>query len=276
MAFVGRLSEYQTLERLLGAAEGGLSGVLLLRGGAGIGKTALLEAVAESAALREMQIVRMTGIEAETQLGYAALHRLLWPYAGRIDRLPGPQRDALRSTFGLLAGPADRFMVALAVLTLLADVATEDPLVCLVDDGHWLDPETQMVLGFVARRLDAERVVMVIATRDMESTAPSGALPELTIGGLSHSEAMDLLQSFTEATLSPYVLDRIIASTGGNPLALIELTKELTPDQLSGVSELPEPIPVGHSLELIFSRQVKRLPPDSRVLMALAATEPST
>ena len=275
MALVGRLSERQALEKLLDAAAAGLSGVLVLRGEAGFGKTALLDAAAEAAALKGIQIARLTGVESETQLGYAGLHRLLLPYADHIDHLPGPQRDALRSTFGLANGPADRFMVALGVLTLLADVAAQAPLVCLVDDGHWLDPETQRVLGFVARRLDAEQVAIVLATRDMDSSATSGALPELTVRGLSESESRDLLHSVAAATLSPFVASRLIASAGGNPLALIELTKELTPDQLSGVSPLPEPIPVGHSLELIFSRQVNRLPPDSRLLIALAATEPS-
>ena len=185
------------------------------------------------------------------------------------------ERDALKSTFGLGAGPpGDRFMVALAVLTLLTDVATEEPLLCLVDDGHWLDPETQVVLAFVARRLHAERVAMVLATRDMQPWSPSGALPELVIGSLPDFEATDLLSSVSEGTVSPHVAGRLVASTGGNPLALVELARELTPEQLSGVSRLPEPLPVGRSLQAMFSRQVHRLPPESRLLLALAATEP--
>jgi DNA-binding CsgD family transcriptional regulator len=124
---------------------------------------ALLDDAAGSAAARDMQVARLTGFESETQLGYAALHRLLLPYPGHLQRLPGPQRDALRSTFGLVGGPpADRFLVGLGALTLLADVAAEKPLLCLVDDGHWLDPESQVVLGFVARRLGAERVAIVL------------------------------------------------------------------------------------------------------------------
>src|SRR5277367_3821522 len=133
MALVGRLSELQALEQLLDAATAGLSGVLVLRGEAGFGKTALLDAAAEAAAARSIQIARLTGVESETQLSYAALHRLLLPYADRVELLPGPRRDALRCTFGLLEGPADRFMVALGVLTLLAEVALEKPLVCLID-----------------------------------------------------------------------------------------------------------------------------------------------
>ncbi len=276
MAIVGRSSEREALSALLDGAQEGLSGALVLRGAAGVGKTTLLDDAAESAGARGMQIARLAGIESETQLGYAALHRLLLPYPGHVDRLPGPQRDALRSTFGLVGGPpADRFLVALAVLTLLADVASEEPLLCLVDDGHWLDPESQVVLGFVARRLDAERIALVLATRDMHPLTPSGPLPELVVGGLSDPEAANLLLSVTEGTVSPHVADRLIASTGGNPLALVELARELTPDQLSGISPLPEPIPAGHSLQLLFSRQVNRLPPESRLFLALAATEPT-
>ncbi len=275
MALVGRSSEREAIETLLEGALEGLSGVLVLRGEAGVGKTALLDDAAESAAARGMRVARLAGIESETQLGYAALHRPLLPYWGHVERLPGPQRDALKSTFGLAAGPpADRFMVALAVLTLLADVASEEPLLCLVDDGHWLDPETQVVLGFVARRLQAERVALVLATRDMQPLSPSAALPELVIGGLDHSEATDLLASVSETTVSPPVADRLVTSTGGNPLALVELARELTPEQFSGLSSLPEPLPVGRSLQAVFSRQLHRLPPESRLLLALAATEP--
>jgi predicted ATPase len=270
---VCRLSGLQALENLLDAALAGLSGVLVLRGEPGFGKTALLNAAAEAAAARSIQIARLTGVESETQLSYAALHRLLLPSADRVELLPGPQSDALRCTFELLEGPADRFMAALGVLTLLAEVALEKPLVCLIDDGDRLDPETQTVLGFVARRLDAERVATVMATREMESSAPSGALPDLAIRGLSDAEAKDLLDSVSPARLSPYVVELLIASTSGNPL---ELTKELTPEQLSGVSPLPEPIPVGHSLELIFSHQLNRLPPESRLLVALAAGPPAS
>jgi DNA-binding CsgD family transcriptional regulator len=276
MALVGRSSEREALKDLLDRAQEGLSGVFVLRGEAGVGKTALLDDTAASATARGMQIARLTGIESETQLGYAALHRLLLHYPERLDSLPGPQRDALMSTFGLITGPpADRFLVALSVLTLLADVASDKPLLCIVDDGHWLDPESQVALGFVARRLGAEGVAMLLATRDMVPLLPSGPLPELVIGGLSDPAALELLTLVSEGTVSPYVAGRLVASTGGNPLALVELARELSPDQLSGISPLPEPLPVGHSLQLVFSRQVNRLPPESRLLLSLAATEPS-
>ena len=275
MALVGRSSEREAIEALLEGALEGVSGVLVLRGEAGVGKTALVDVAAESATGRGMRVARLAGIESETQLGYAALHRLLLPYRGHVEGLPDPQRDALNSTFGLAAGPpADRFMVALAVLTLLADLAIEEPLVCLVDDGHWLDPETRVVLGFVARRLYAERVAMVLTTRETQPLSPSGDLPELVIGSLDGSEATELLTSVTEETVPRHVAARLVASTGGNPLALVELARELTPEQLSGLSPLPEPLPVGRSLQAVFSRQVNRLPPESRLLLALAATEP--
>ncbi len=159
VVLVGRPAERETLGGLLARASEGYSGALVLRGEAGAGKTALLDQTVAAATAAGMQTARLTGVEPETQLGYAGLHRFLLPFADRLERLPVPQRDALRSTFGLVAGPpADRFLVALAVLTLLADVASQVPLVCVVDDVQWLDPESVTVLGFVARRLYAELV----------------------------------------------------------------------------------------------------------------------
>ena len=223
-----------------------------------------------------MQTARLTGVEAETQLGYAGLHRFLLPFAGHLKRLPDPQRDALRSTFGLVAGPpADRFLVALAVLTLLAEVASQVPLVCMVDDVQWLDPESAVVLGFVARRLYAERVVLLFAVREPAGQVSALAgLPELVLGGLDDAAAMDLLTSLA-ARVSPGVGARIVAETGGNPLALAEVARELSPAQLAGSEVLPEPLPVGGSLEEAFGRRVSRLPPETRLLLAVAAAEPN-
>ena len=174
-----------------------------------------------------MRTARLTGVEAETQLGYAGLHRFLLPFAGQRERLPFPQRDALRSAFGLVAGPpADRFLVALAVLTLLAEVAVQVPLVCVVDDVQWLDPESAVVLGFVGRRLYAERVVLLFAVRESAGEVPALAgLPELVVGGLDDQAAMELLASLTPGPLSPAVGARIVAGTGGNPLALAEVAR---------------------------------------------------
>ena len=167
VVLVGRPAEREVLGGLLVRAAEGYSGALVLRGEAGVGKTALLDQTVAAATAAGLQTSRLTGVEAETQLGYAGLHRFLLPFAGQLEQLPGPQRDALRSTFGLVAGPpADRFLVALGVLTLLAEVASQVPLVCVIDDVQWLDPESVVVLGFVARRLYAERVVLLFAVRE--------------------------------------------------------------------------------------------------------------
>jgi len=195
VVLVGRLAEREVLGGLLARAADGYSSTLVLHGEAGSGKTALLDDTLAAAAAAGMQAARLTGVEPETQLGYAGLHRFLLPFAGHVERLPVPQRDALRSTFGLVAGPpTDRFLVALGVLTLLADVASPAPLVCVVDDVQWLDPESAVVLGFVVRRLYAERVALLFAVRE-----PAGQLsvlagvPELAIGGLDEDAATELL-----------------------------------------------------------------------------------
>ena len=276
MVLVG-LAEREALGGLLARAAEGYSGALVLRGEAGVGKTALLDQTVAAATAGGLQTSRLTGVEAETQLGYAGLHRFLLPFADQLEQLPRPQRDALRSTFGLVAGPpADRFLVALAALTLLADVASQVPLVCVVDDVQWLDPESVVVLGFVARRLYAERVVLLFAVREPagEVSALVG-LPELVLGGLDDQAALELLASLAPGRLSPAVGARIVAETGGNPLALVEVAWELSPGQLAGAEVLPEPLPAGGSLEDVFGRRVRRLPPETRLLLAVAAAEPT-
>jgi DNA-binding CsgD family transcriptional regulator len=274
---VGRSAERKTLEDLLVRATDGHSGALVLRGEAGVGKTVLLDETLAAARAAGMQTARLTGIEPETQLGYGGLHRFLFPYADRLERLPAPQREALRNTLGLTAGPpADRFLVALSVLTLLADVASESPLVCIIDDAQWLDPETVVVLGFVARRLYAERMVLLFAVRDPDSQLPAlTGLPELMIGGLDNDAALALLSSLAPGPVSPAVAARIVADTGGNPLALAELASELSQAQLAGTQPLPELLPAGASLQTVFSSRVNRLPPDTRLLLAVAAAEPA-
>ena len=269
-------AEREVLGGLLARAAEGYSGALVLRGEPGVGKTALLDDTVAAAAAAGMQTFRLTGVESETQLGYAGLHRFLLPFADRLEHLPGPQRDALRSTFGLVAGPpADRFLVALAVLTLLAEVASEAPLVGLVDDVQWLDPESAVVLGFVARRLYAEDVVLLFAVREPDGQlSPLAGLPELAVGGLAADAAMELLASLAPGPLSPAVGARIVAETGGNPLALAEVARELSPAQLAGSELLPEPLHIGGSLEQAFGRRVSLLPPDARLLLAVAAAEP--
>ena len=276
MVLVGRSTEREVLAGLLARAAGGFSGALVLRGEPGVGKSTLLDHAAAAAA-GGMRISRLTGLESETQLGYAALHRFLLPFRGQLDRLPGPQREALRSTFGLIAGPpADRFLVALGVLTLLADVASQAPLLCVVDDAQWIDPESAVVLGFVARRLEAERVVLLFAGRTpSEQPSALSGIPELPIGGLGGREAGELLSSITSGKLNPAVRTRILAETDGNPLALVELAKELSPEQLAGSAALPEPLPAGDTMQKVFSPRLSRLPPGARLLVAIAAAEPT-
>ena len=277
VAFVDRSAEREALRGLLARAADGYSGALVLRGEVGVGKTALLNETVAAAAAAGMQTIRLTGVEPETHLSYAGLHWFLLPFADHLERLPAPQRDALRSTFGLVAGPpADRFLVALAVLTLLAEAASAAPLVCVVDDVQWLDPESAVVLGFVARRLYAERVVLLFAVREPAGELPALAgLPELAIAGLDEGAALELLASLAPGPLSPAVGARIVAETGGNPLALVEVARELSPGQLAGVELLPEPLPVGGSLEEAFGRRVSRLPAEARLLLAVAAAEPA-
>ena len=277
VALVDRSAEREALGGLLARAADGFSGVLVLRGDAGVGKTALLDETLAIAAADGMQTSWLTGAEPETQLGYAALHRFLLPFADHLERLPAPQRDALRSTFGLVAGPpADRFLVALAVLTLLAEAATKAPLVCVIDDVQWLDPESAVVLGFVARRLYAEQVVLVFAVCEPAGPLPALAgLPELAIGGLDEGAALELLASLVPGPLSPAAGARIVAGTGGNPLALVEVARELSPAQLAGAEVLPEPLPAGGSLGKVFGRRLSRLSAEARLLLAVAAAEPT-
>ena len=289
VVLVGRQAERELLGGLLARAAEGFSAAMVLRGEAGTGKTTLLDQTLAAATAAGMQTARLTGVQPETQLAYAALHRFLLPFADHLERLPGPQRDALRSTFGLVAGPlADRFLVALAVLTLLADLASAAPMVCVVDDVQWLDPESAVVLGFVARRLYAERVVMLFAVREpgdpppevagtpeMAGTPELAGLPELAVGGLDAGAAMDLLASLTPGPLNPAVGARIVTETGGNPLALAEVARELSSAQLAGAEVLPEPLPIGGSLEQVFGRRVARLPRAARLLLAVVAAEPA-
>jgi DNA-binding CsgD family transcriptional regulator len=224
-----------------------------------------------------MHVARLTGIEAESRLSHAALHRLLVPFLGRTERLPIPQRQALGSTFGLVDGyPADQFLLALGVLALLTDVASEVPVLGVVDDAQWLDDESAMVLGFVARRLHVERILLLFATREPADQLSSlSGLPELPIGALGDREAVELLSSLTPGKLSPHVCAYLVAETGGNPLALAELARELSPGQLAGYEALPDPLPVGRSFQELFRRQLNGLSPHSRLLLSLAAAEPT-
>ena len=217
-----RLPERAALSQLLDAARAGRSGVLVMRGDPGIGKTALLEYLVESAS--GLRVARVAGVESEMELAYAAVQQLCAPMLGKLEGLPDPQRAALGVAFGLETGPApDRFLVGLAVLSLLSGTAEQQPLLCVVDDAHWLDRASAQVLAFVARRLLADPVAVVFAAR--EPGEEFRGLPELLVGGLREGDAQELLGSVVGAPLDERVRDRIVAETRGNPLALLELPR---------------------------------------------------
>ncbi len=270
-----RATETAALEGVLAAVRDGLRGTLVLRGDAGIGKTVLLEWAAGQAA--DMQLARVTGIQAEMGMGFAGLHQLLMPFLGGLDELPGPQRQALGSAFGLVAGSApDRFLVGLAVLTLLTDAAAGRPVLCLIDDAQWLDHVSVEVLGFVARRLYADRVGMLFTVREGEGQAAALAgLPELTLGGLPEEAAGELLATSADARVDGRVSAQVVADVAGNPLALVELAAELTPAELSGAVPLSWPRQFGGRLEELYLARVRALPADTQTLLAVAAADPT-
>ena len=209
------------------------------------------------------------------ELPFAGLQQLCAPMLERLGRLPGPQRDALRIAFGLVAGDApDRFFVGLAVLSLLSDVAEDEPLVCVVDDAQWLDQASAQALAFVARRLLAESVAMVIAVRELRPERELVGLPELLVEGLSDGDARVLLDSVIHGPLDAGVRDRIVAETRGNPLALLELPRGLTPAELAGGFGRPDALPLSGRIEESFQRRLEALPADTRRLLLVAATEP--
>jgi DNA-binding CsgD family transcriptional regulator len=268
----GRRAEREALDRQLQRVRAGQSSVQVLRGEAGIGKTALLAYVAEQAS--ECRVARVAGVESEMELAFAGLHQLCAPMLDGLEALPGPQRDALRVAFGMQDGNApDRFLVALAILSLLAEVAETQPLVCLVDDVQWLDRASAQALAFVARRLLAERIAMVFAVREPSEHDELHGLPELVVNGLGDDEARSLLAAAMPGRLDERVLDQIIAETRGNPLALLELPRGLTPGELAGGFGLPEARPLASRVEETFVRRIEALPPETRRLLLLAAAE---
>ncbi len=273
-AVTGRDHERAVLRDLVSGARAGQSGGLVVHGEAGIGKTTLLE---EARSLADgFLILQVAGIESESGVGFAALHRLLSPLSASWRGLPAPQRRALEFTFGLGDGPApDRFLVGLAALTLLDDAACQQPVLCLVDDGQWLDSESLFILSFVARRLEAESVAMLFAFREAEGGAtelPEG-LPRLPIGPLGADDAERLLHSVVTSQLDPVVSERVLDQCGGSPLAIVELSSALTPEQLISVDLLPLALPVGERLERHFISQVDALPVEARTVLLIAAVD---
>jgi DNA-binding CsgD family transcriptional regulator/tetratricopeptide (TPR) repeat protein len=266
---LGRAAECEALDRLLLDVRASRSAVLVLHGEAGVGKTALLHYCARQAS--DFRIASVAGVECDMELPFAALQQLCASMLGRSDTLPVHQQTALRVAFGQSSGDApDRFRVARAALGLLGEVAAERPLLCVVDDAQWLDAASAQVLGFVARRLMAESVAIVFAVRDRPDQLGFAALPELAIGGLPTAEARALVASAVSGGLDAGVRDRLIAETRGNPLALLELTREAAPGGLGLVpaQELSERI------EQSFLQRLERLPEAARTLLLVAASEP--
>ena len=267
-----RRAECDVLGRLVAAVRAGESRALVVHGEPGVGKTALLEYLAGQAS--GCRVAHAGGVQAEMELAFAVLHQLCAPMLDRLERLPAPQRDALRTAFGLSAGPApDRFLIGLAALGLLSEMAGERPLVCIVDDEQWLDSASAQVLAFVARRLGAESVGLVFGAR--VPTGDLAGLPELVIGGLREDDARALLDSALTGPLDALVRDQIVAEAHGNPLALLELPRGWTAAELAGGFGLPGAVPLTGRIEESFRRQLGALPAQPRRLLQLAAAEPT-
>lgn len=264
--------EREAIDRLLAETSAGRSGVLVVRGEAGIGKSALLQHARDAALLMGIRVESVVGVEAETQFAFAGLHQLCAPLLNRTETLPDPQRTALDVALGRRAGAApDRFLVGLAVLNLLAE---QGPMLCLVDDAQWLDQASTQVLSFIARRVGAERLVLMFAVRDPRegSADPLAGLPELHLEGLGEADARALLDEAVCAPLDDGVRDRIVAEARGNPLALLELPTSV---QLAGGFGLPDAVSVPRRIEDNFQRRSDSLPAQTRQLLLVAASEPT-
>jgi DNA-binding CsgD family transcriptional regulator len=268
----GRSREAGVLVGLAAAVRTGQSRVLVVRGEPGAGKTALLDHLADQAS--GCRVVRAAGVQSEMEFAFAGLHQLLAPLLHHLERLPAPQRGALRTVFGIGAGPPpDRFLVALAVLSLLSEASGEKPLICVIDDEQWLDQASAQALGFAARRLAADPVGLVFAAR--VPGAELAGLPELVVGGLAKDDARALLDSALAGPLDARVKDQIVAEAEGNPLALLELPRGMTPAELAGGFGLPGARSLTGRIEDSFRRRIDALPTQSRRLLLLAAADPS-
>jgi DNA-binding CsgD family transcriptional regulator len=269
---LGRERERAALDRLLESARDGYGGALVVHGEPGVGKTALLDDSVEKATT--LRIVRSAGVESEMELPFAAVQQLCAPILALGERLPRPQRDALAIAFGLSPGPPPNpFLVALAILGLLSEAARERGLLCVIDDAQWLDRASAQALGFAARRLTVERIAIVFATRE---TGPAlRGLPEVHVEPLGHRDARALLESVLPAPLDDQVLERLIVETRGNPLALMELPRGLTSSQLAGGFGVLAAAPMHAGIEESFQRRVAALPREARLLVLIAASEPT-
>ncbi|MFC5266035.1 AAA family ATPase [Kribbella qitaiheensis] len=271
-----RRGERAAVDRVLDRARVGNSSVLVVRGEPGIGKTVLLDYALRRASASGLRVVRAWGVESEMELAFAGLHQLCLPLLGRLEQLPKPQRDALGVAFGMREGPApDRFLVGLAVLSLLAATADDQPLACVVDDAQWLDRASVQCLAFAARRLLAEPIALIFAVREPGDDQELAGLPALTVTGLGNADARTLLATAISGRLDAEVRDRILAETRGNPLALLQLPRGLGPAELAGGFWLPDPRPLASRIEDSFHRQFQSLPHRTQRLLLTAAADPS-
>jgi DNA-binding CsgD family transcriptional regulator/tetratricopeptide (TPR) repeat protein len=271
---LGRVAECDRLDGCLTSGRAGHSAAVLLRGEAGIGKTALLDYVAERA--DGWRVTRASGVESEMELPFAGVHQLCATMLGDLDRLPAPQADALATAFGLKTGPPpDRFLIGLAVLTLLSNTAEQRPLLCLVDDVHWLDLSSVQILAFVARRLQAESVVIVFAEREPRTPDELVRLPEVRLTGLSQADAATLLRATIAGPLDEQVRDRLLLETRGVPLALLELPGDAGPADLAGGYGLPSSSTLSQRIEETYRRRIRLLPKETQLLALAAAAEPT-
>jgi len=271
-----RRVERGAVDRVLDRARAGNSAVLVVHGEPGIGKTVVLNYAARRASASDLRVVRAWGVESELELAYAGLHQLCVPLLGRLDQLPRPQRDALAVAFGMLEGQApDRFLVGLAVLSLLAATAEDQPLACVVDDAQWLDRASAQCLAFAARRLLAEPIALIFAVRGPGGDPELAGLPGLTVSGLRSADAGTLLASAVGGRLDAEVRERIVAETRGNPLALLQLPRGLGPAQLAGGFWLPDSRPLASRIESSFLRQFESLPGETQRLLLTAAADPT-
>ena len=269
-----RRSERAAIDRLLEAARIGQSGALVARGEAGAGKSALLGYAHEAAS--GFRVARACGVESEMELAFAGLHQLCTPLLDGLERLPAPQRDAIETAFAMSRrSPPDRFFMGLAVLSLLAEAARERPLLCVIDDAQWLDGVSTQALAFVARRLQAESVFLVFATRNTLERDELTGLPEIMVEGLPDADARMLLAATIPGVLDQRVTDRIIAETRGNPLALLELPRGLALVELAGGFGFPDILPLSGQIEESFRRRGERLPTQTQQLLLLAVAEPT-
>jgi DNA-binding CsgD family transcriptional regulator len=270
----GRIHECSAVDRLLDGLRSGQSGALVLRGDAGVGKSALLEYASTRAA--GIRVARAGGVESEMEFAFAGLHQLCGPYLDRLALLPPPQRDAVETAFGLSSGiPPDRLFLGLAVLGLFSQVGAEEPLLCVVDDSQWLDQSSAEVLAFVARRIRADPVALLFATRPSTAADVLSGLPELGLEGLRGSDALELLREVVRGPLDERVAERIVAETDGNPLALLELPRGLASEDLAAGFGSAGALPVSRLVESSFLQRVRALPDETQTLLVIAAAEPT-